>query len=87
MAEKPFGVRYPWMFDHPEIQPGEVWLRDELLEYVHPSIDMYRNSGVSSARTGWSRVVVTRIDGEYEGRSIFVRLNELLEVAGRGKKP
>ncbi|MFA6076772.1 MAG: hypothetical protein WC735_01710 [Candidatus Paceibacterota bacterium] len=75
------------MFTHPRLLPGEVWIGNQVMEVVYLNASIYRQHGVPSARVGKESVKVhlqykvndgVSEEGDFEGRSIFVNLNELI---------
>ena len=77
--EKELREKYPHMFTHSDLQPGEVWIGDQCDEVVHLNAYLYQTNGVPSTRVGKERVKISR-EGkeEVDGRSIFMNLKELL---------
>jgi hypothetical protein len=81
--ERELREQYPAMFDNPELQPGEIVLREIIVDAVGIQVGLYHNAGLKSARpANKPKMGTTRQfpDHEFAFYPIFANLREYLEL-------
>src|SRR3989344_2587451 len=73
--EKQMREENPWMFEHPELRSGEVWLDELVADAARLSVAMYHSDGVKSARIGNP---VFKHGNRSEFHSVFAKLEEMI---------
>lgn len=82
--EREMREEFPWMFDHPGLLPGEVWVIDQLVEGACANAMVWSAQGVP-ARVGKEPVLKPHKLGSGETRvldyrPLFVNLRALIEA-------
>ncbi|KKQ03901.1 MAG: hypothetical protein US18_C0029G0004 [Parcubacteria group bacterium GW2011_GWB1_36_5] len=81
----------PAMFTHPGLQPGEVWIVDQVIDFALVNVALHRQHGMPSARfENETRTMVSvEVNGrveKYPGHSMFVKLDELITVIEKDER-
>jgi hypothetical protein len=45
-------TKFPEMFSHPEVKPGEVWIGDFVIDFVAAQLGIFASHGCKSVRVG-----------------------------------
>ena len=85
--EQELRERYPAIFTHPELLPGEVCVGNDVGEFLELQLDMYHKNGMPSARIG-NKPAVNTLDSDDKMyqlfcRPLFVKLTELISAEER----